>query len=306
MSNKIAHYEITGTLGEGGMGIVYSARDPRLNRSVALKMIRPTSSDPAATERLWREAQAAATVNHPNICQLYDIGEDGGALYLAMEHLEGESLASRLTRGPISLNEAIPMLVAVLSALDALHRRGLMHRDLKPSNIFLTPHGVKLLDFGLARAIQIDVTETRLTLAGVMFGTPQYLPPEQVLGQPVDARGDLFAAGAVLYEMLTGRSPFAGDSLPEIVHKIAYEHLPALGGSPAVAVADRVIHKALAKRPQDRYQSAAAMADELRAPMLLIDSGALSAPVRPMTRLIVLPFRVLRPAAEIDFLAFSL
>jgi serine/threonine protein kinase/tetratricopeptide (TPR) repeat protein len=304
MLRAIGHYEITGTLGEGGMGIVYAARDERLNRSVALKMIRRTTSDPSADERLWREARAAAIVSHPNICQLYDVGEENGELYLAMELLQGESLAARLVRGPVPLDEAVSIELAVLSALDALHGHGLMHRDLKPSNIFLTPHGVKLLDFGLARPI--DVAETRLTTPGTLLGTPQYLPPEQVLGQPVDARGDLFAAGAVMYEMLTARSPFAGSSVAQVVHAIVYEHPPALGGTSAVAAIDRVIHKAIAKRPHDRYESARAMADDLKAAAVMVDTGAVTRPVRPMTRLIVLPFRMLRPDPEIDFLAFSL
>jgi serine/threonine protein kinase/tetratricopeptide (TPR) repeat protein len=306
MLKTIGHYTITGTLGEGGMGIVYAARDERLNRSVALKMIRKAVFDPVAAERLRREAQAAAAVNHPNVCQLYDIGGEEGELYIAMEFLEGESLASRLARGPIPLGEAVTIALAMLSALDALHSHGLMHRDLKPSNIFLTPHGVKLLDFGLAQPIDVEERGTRLTMPGTVLGTPQYLPPEQVVGQPVDARGDLFAAGAVLYEMLTGRPPFAGRSVAEILHAIAYEHPPALGGSPTVAAVDRVIYKALAKQPQDRHQSASAMADDLRGAISVIDSGAVSRPIRPMTRLIVLPFRVLRPDPEIDFLAFSL
>jgi len=305
MPRSIGHYEITGTLGEGGMGIVYAARDRRLNRSVAIKMIRGRS-EPEAAERLRREARAAATVNHPNICQLYDFGEEEGDLFIAMEYLEGESLATRLAAGPLPLGEAVQITLAVLAALDALHSHGLMHRDLKPSNIFLTPHGVKLLDFGLARAIGFETAETRLTLPGTVLGTPHYLPPEQALGQLVDGRGDLFAAGAVLYEMLTGRPPFSGASVPEIVHAIVYEHPPALGGSPGVGAIDRVIRKAIAKRPQNRYQSAGAMADDLRATMLLLDSGTVSHPVRPMTRLIVLAFRVLRPDPDIDFLAFSL
>ena len=180
-----------------------------------------------------------------------------------------------------------------------------MHRDLKPSNIFLTPHGVKLLDFGLARTTHQEEVETRLTMAGTVLGTPQYLAPEQISGKPVDARADLFAAGSVLYEMLTGRPAFPGASLPEIVHAIVYEQPPALGGSPAAAAVDRVIHKAIAKRPQDRYASATAMADDLRATKSMVDTGTITS-VRPMTRLIVLPFRVLRPDPDIDFLAFSL
>lgn len=302
----IGHYEITGTLGEGGMGIVYAARDARLDRTVALKMIRRSSKDPAAAERLRREARAAASVSHPNICQLYDIGEEAGDLFIAMEYLEGESLAACLARGPLPAGDAVRIALAMLAALDALHTRGLMHRDLKPSNIFLSPHGVKLLDFGLARTVDEGETETRLTQPGTVLGTPQYFSPEQVLGQPVDTRSDLFAAGAVLYEMLTGRPPFSGASVPQLAHAIAYEHPPALGGSPAVAAIDRVIHKAIAKRPQDRYGSASEMADDLRAAVLLLDTGAGSAAIRPMTRLIVLPFRVLRHDPDIDFLAFSL
>jgi serine/threonine protein kinase/tetratricopeptide (TPR) repeat protein len=302
----IGHYQITGTLGEGGMGIVYAARDTRLDRTVALKMLRGTSSDPAAAERLRGEARAAATVSHPNICQLYDIGEQDGDLFIAMEYLEGESLAARLSRGPVPLTEAVQIALATLAALDALHSRGLIHRDLKPSNIFLTPHGVKLLDFGLARSIAVDAAETRLTSPGTVLGTPHYMPPEQMLGQPVDARGDLFAAGIVLYEMLTGRPPFTGPSVPAILHAIAYEHPPALGGSPAIAAIDRVVHKAIAKRPHDRYASARAMADDLRAVTPTTDTTGLANQIRPMTRLIVLPFRVLRADPDIEFLAFSL
>ena len=303
---QIGHYEITGTLGEGGMGVVYSARDARLDRTVALKMIRRGSADAAAAERLRREARAAAAVSHPNICQLYDIGEEEGDLFIAMEYLEGESLAKRLERGPVPLDEAVRIALAMLAALEALHGRGLIHRDLKPSNVFLTPHGVKLLDFGLARPVAVSDAETRLTGPGTIFGTPQYMSPESVLGRPVDARGDLFAAGVVLYEMLTGTAPFTGATVPAVVHAIAYEHPPALGGSPGIAAVDRVIHKAIAKRPEDRYASASAMAEELRAATPRTDSGTALQIVRPMTRLIVLPFRVLRPDPDIDFLAFSL
>jgi TolB-like protein/predicted Ser/Thr protein kinase len=306
MHRTVGPYEITGTLGEGGMGIVYAARDGRLDRTVALKMIRRALADPSAAERLRREARTAATVNHPNICQLYDIGEQDGELYIAMEYLDGEPLAARLARGPLPLAEAVAIELAVLSALQALHNSGVMHRDLKPSNIYLTTHGVKLLDFGLARTIGMDEAETRLTMPGTLLGTPRYLAPELIGGLPVDARGDIFAAGAVLYEMLTGDAPFTGRSLAEVVHAIVYDQPPALGGSPAVAAVDRVIHKAIAKRPHERYASAEAMADELRAAMRLDDSGAAAPAVRPMTRLVVLPFRLLRPDAEVDFLAFGL
>jgi eukaryotic-like serine/threonine-protein kinase len=214
MARTIGRFEITGTLGEGGMGIVYAARDTRLDRSVALKMIRRDTSDPEAAERLRREARAAATVNHPNVCQLYDIGEADGDTFIAMELLEGESLAARLGRGPLPPAEAVQAMLATLSALEALHACGLIHRDLKPSNIFLTAHGVKILDFGLARSIEVEAGETRLTMAGTVVGTPQYMAPEQLTGQPVDTRADIFAAGVVLYELLTGRPASTAHPFP--------------------------------------------------------------------------------------------
>jgi serine/threonine protein kinase/tetratricopeptide (TPR) repeat protein len=303
---SIGPYEITGTLGQGGMGIVYSAWDDRLKRAVALKTIRANDTDPSATERLRREARAGARVNHPNICQLYDIGTEEGQFYIAMELLEGESLASRLERGTIPLNDAVSIAISALSALDALHTHGLIHRDLKPSNIFLTPHGVKLLDFGLARPLDLDDEESRLTTPGTIIGSPRYLSPEQLMGEVADHRADVFAVGAVLYEMITGRPAFEGQSIPKVVHAVVYENPPGLNGPPAVVAVDRVIHKALAKRPPDRYGAARAMADDLRAAMLLVDSGTTTPAPQPITRLIVLPFRMLRSDPEIDFLSFSL
>jgi len=195
----------------------------------------------------------------------------------------------------------------VLAALDALHRRGFVHRDLKPSNIFLTPFGVKLLDFGLARPLLLDDDESRLTLPGTIIGSPRYLSPDQLMGEAADHRADLFAVGAVLYEMLTGKPAFDGQTIAKVVHAVVNEHPPALDGPSAVVAIDRVIHKALAKRPPDRYGTARAMADELRTAMLLVDSGGTTvAAPRSVTRLIVLPFRMLRADPETDFLSFSL
>ena len=152
MRQSIGRYAVTGTLGEGGMGVVYAAHDERLGRPLAIKMIRG-AADPDARERLYREARAAASVNHPAICQLYEIGEDGDELFLAMELLQGESLAARLARGPMPVHEAASTALGILTGVDALHRQALVHRDLKPTNIFLTPHGIKLLDFGLTCAV---------------------------------------------------------------------------------------------------------------------------------------------------------
>ena len=307
---RIGHYAIARKLGQGGMGVVYAARDERLERTVALKTIASRSTDEAARHRFWREARAAASVNHPNVCQIYEIGEDRGELFIAMELLEGEALGERLRRGPLSVSETVPIGLEVLAALQALHARGIVHRDLKPSNVFLTLHGVKLLDFGLARPSEPDLgrslgTAAELTRTGMMMGTPRYMAPEQVTGEALDARTDLFAAGAILFEMLAGRPAFGGRNLVEILHATLYEQPPALTGSPAVAAADRVIRRALAKRPTDRPASAEVMAEELRAVRGTPGEGT-PALARVLTRLVVLPFRVLRPDPETDFLAFSL
>src|SRR6266542_3990553 len=209
---RIGRYAITRKLGEGGMGVVYAARDERLARTVALKTMSSLASDDTARKRFWREARAAASVNHPNVCHIYEIGEHGDELFIAMELLEGESLAERLRHGPLSVTETVPIGLGILAALGALHARGIVHRDLKPSNVFLTPHGVKVLDFGLARPEMKRPLSaaTELTRPGIVMGTPRYMAPEQVTGEAVDARSDLFAAGAIVFEMLSGRPAFAG------------------------------------------------------------------------------------------------
>ncbi len=305
---RIGSYVIEHKLGEGGMGVVYAARDERLHRKVALKMLFSSlADDPTAQKRFWREARSAASVNHPNVCQVYEIGEQDGTLFIAMELLEGQVLSERLRGGPLNAPEAVPIGLGVLAALSALHARGIVHRDLKPSNVFLTPHGVKLLDFGLARP-DLDASPdsaTELTRPGSVMGTPRYMSPEQITGDPIDGRSDLFAVGSMLFEMLSGRPAFAGRTFVEIVHATRYEQPPALTGSPAVAALDRVIRRALSKRPTERPASAEAMADELRAAHTPGD-GTTPTLARALTRLVVLPFRVLRPDPETDFLAFSL
>ncbi len=309
MIQQYGRFRVTRQIGEGGMGVVYAAHDEQLDRPVAIKTWR-SQGDASARDRLLREARAAASVSHPNICQLYDFGEHGGEVYIAMELLEGESLAARIARGPLSAADAVQIELPVLAALDALHRRALIHRDLKPSNIFLTPFGVKLLDFGLARSADAplgDRPTIALTMPGTLVGTPQYLAPEQLRGEPADHRTDLFAAGGVLYEMLTGAPPFGAGArtIAQVFQAILTDQPPALGGSMAIAAVDRVIHRALQKDPSQRYDSAVAMADDLRAVLTLIDTGQVAQAHR-LRRLIVLPFRVLRPDAETDFLAFSL
>ena len=289
------------------MGVVYEARDERLERTVALKMMSSLANDETARKRFWREARAAASVNHPNVCQIYEVGEDAGGLFIAMELLEGTSLAEHLRRGPLSVSETLPIGVEMLSALAALHARGIVHRDLKPSNVFLTSHGVKLLDFGLARPELEPAlgSAVGLTRTGVVMGTPRYMAPEQVTGESVDARADLFAVGAILFEMLSGRPAFGGSSVVEVLHATLTEQPPALTGSPAVAAVDRVIRRALAKRPPERPISAEVMAEELDG-VRSADGHDTHALARALTRVVVLPFRVLRPDPETDFLAFSL
>ncbi len=306
-NSRIGHYVIERKLGEGGMGAVYAARDERLERKVALKTMLALADDETARKRFWREARAAASVNHPNVCQIYEIGEDTRQLFIAMELLEGEVLSERLRRGPMTVADVVPLGLGILAALSALHARGIVHRDLKPSNVFLTTHGVKLLDFGLARPeIEASLnTETGLTRAGMVLGTPRYMAPEQAAGEPSDARSDLFAVGAILFEMLAGRPAFGGRTAIEVLHATRYEQPPALTGSPAIAAVDRVIRRALAKRPGERPESAEAMAEELRAVRGVNDSGV-AARAHALMRVVVLPFRVLRPDPDTDFLAFSL
>jgi serine/threonine protein kinase len=306
---RVGHYRVTASLGEGGMGLVYAAVDERLERPVALKILHAaTANNEVARERFRREARLAASVNHPHICQLYEIGETDGQLFIAMELLDGESLATHLHRGPVPFEEAVDISLEVLDAVDVLHRRGIVHRDLKPSNIFLTPYGSKLLDFGIARVVAGELGETRTTLTtvGTVLGTVKYMAPEQLQGRAIDARADLFSIGVILYEMLSGRAPFEGETLAALVDQVMHRDSPALGGSPGVAAVDRVIHKALAKSVADRYATAAAMAGDLRVALTSARGPASSAQARAVTRVIVLPFQLLRPDPEIDFLSHSL
>ena len=302
--STIGRFRILRTLGAGGMGVVYAAYDDRLEREIAVKTIPHRDVDDGSRERFLREARVAASVNHPNICQVYEVGEEEGRGFLAMELLEGEPLSAKLQRGALDAAEAAGITLALLSALAALHQRGVVHRDVKPSNIFLTPHGVKLLDFGVASrcASEADPDATALTARGAVVGTPHYMAPEQALGHAVDARTDVFAAGLVLFEMLTGRQAFPGDSTLGVLHAIAYDPAPAIDVSSAAAALNPIVRRALAKRAEERYPNSPAMAADLTAAMRD------SARPRPttLTRLIVLPFRILRSDPSTDFLAFSL
>jgi len=261
---------------------------------------------------LWREARIGAQVNHPNVCQVFEIGEHQDSLFIAMELLEGEPLATRLRQGPLQAAEAVPIAVDILAALTALHSRGLVHRDLKPSNVFLTLHGTKLLDFGLARparalggASEGSTDLDQLTRPGLLVGTPRYMAPEQVRCGDADPRSDLFATGALLFEMLAGRSPFGGSTVVEVLHAILHEQPPALTGSPGTAALDGIIRRALDKDPDRRPESAEAMAAALQR-IPLDTAGGVTRSVCAITRLAVLPFRLLRPDPETEFLSFGL
>jgi len=303
---RLGKYEIVASLGSGGMGDVYRALDPRLEREVAIKVIRSLASNAEAQARLWREARAAASVSHPGVCQIYDVGESDEQLFIVMELLTGQSLSSRLKDGALKPDEAVTTSLGILGALGALHTRQIVHRDLKPSNVFLTDDGIKLLDFGLARSRQsIEGVEQTLTKTGVVVGTPRYMAPEQWSEQTLDPRSDLFAAGAILFEMLAGQPAFPGNDLMQVYHAVMSAHPAALTGSTAVTAIDGVIHRALEKRAEDRYQTAEAMAQALRSALTLTTDTS-TVTVRPTTRLIAVPFRMLRPDADVDFLSFSL
>src|SRR3954454_25311649 len=220
---RFGRYEITTMLGAGGMGEVYRARDSRLDRDVAVKVLAThITGSQDAKSRLEREARALSALQHPHICSLYDIGHQDGVDYLVMEYLQGEPLSKRIERGPVPLNEALEIGISLADALDQAHQHGLIHRDLKPANVMLTPVGAKLLDFGLVKpqAQEVSITgETKLltqaqnlTTEGMIVGTAAYMPPEQLEGKPADARTDIFAFGTVMFEMLTGQRAFGGDT----------------------------------------------------------------------------------------------
>ena len=274
---KLGPYEILSPLGAGGMGEVYRARDTRLAREVAVKIL-PShlSHDPTLRQRFEREAKTISSLNDPHICTLYDVGQQDGTDYLVMEYLEGETLAQRLQKGPLPLEQALLYATQIAGALDKAHRKGVTHRDLKPGNIMLTKTGTKLLDFGLAKLeqetgppaalSQLPTTHGNLTAQGTIVGTLQYMAPEQLEGNEVDARTDIFAFGAVVYEMVTGKKAFEGKGQASVIAAILGCDPPAISTLQPMTPPglDRVVKKCLAKEPEKRWQGAGDLCDELK------------------------------------------
>jgi dienelactone hydrolase/predicted Ser/Thr protein kinase len=273
---RLGPYEILSAIGAGGMGEVYRARDTRLERIVAVKILPDHLSDRAELrERFEREARTVASLNHPHICTLYDIGRQDGTDFLVMEYLEGETLAERLKKGSLPLDQVLQYAIEISDALDKAHRKGITHRDLKPGNIMLTKSGTKLLDFGLAKlkkdtapanvTLSKVPTEDAVTAQGTILGTLQYMAPEQIEGGEVDARTDIFALGAVVYEMATGNKAFEGKSKASVMAKILETAPPAPRQfRPEIpAELERIVLRCMAKKPEERYGSAIELAGDL-------------------------------------------
>jgi eukaryotic-like serine/threonine-protein kinase len=275
---RLGPYEILSAIGMGGMGEVYRARDTRLERTVAIKILPDRLADrPDLRERFEREAKTIASLNHPHICVLHDIGHHNGSDYLVMEHLEGDTLAQRLGRGPLPPDQVLLYAIEIADPLDKAHRKGITHRDLKPGNIVLSKTGAKLMDFGLAKLRQgiapaaapvsaFPTAQDPITVEGTILGTLQYMAPEQVEGKEADARTDIFALGAVVYEMATGKKAFQGKSQASVIGKILETDPPPISSiQPMTPPAlDRVVKKCLRKDPDERWQSARDVTDELK------------------------------------------
>jgi serine/threonine protein kinase len=297
---RLGPYEVLGLIGEGGMGQVYRAADTRLDRAVAIKVMPAALDDPIRRERFEREARSISKLEHPNICPLYDIGElpasVGGGLFLVMQFLEGETLAQRITRGPLSIKDTLDVGIQIAEALSVAHRAGIVHRDLKPGNVMLTRAGARLLDFGLARTVTTAANSdetaggarTTLTTQGTLLGTLHYMAPEQLDGREVDTRADIFAFGAVLYEMVTGLKAFEAETPARVMSAILRDEPVRVSTLvPITPVGlDELIHTCLAKDPNERWQGMGDVARQLRwlQTSLSAKSGTIAKPQASATR----------------------
>src|SRR5688572_9268083 len=298
---RLGPYEVLGLIGEGGMGQVYRAADTRLDRAVAIKVMPAALDDPIRRERFEREARSISKLEHPNICPLYDVGElpesVGGGLFLVMQFLEGETLAQRLSRGAMSIKDTLDVGIQIAEALAAAHRAGIVHRDLKPGNVMLTRAGARLLDFGLARTVTtaadsdetVGGPRTTLTTQGTLLGTLHYMAPEQLDGREVDTRADIFAFGAVLYEMVTGLKAFEAETPARVMSAILRDEPARVSTLVPVTPAglDELIHTCLAKDPNERWQGMGDVARQLRwllSGLSSAKSGSMARPAVPVAR----------------------
>jgi serine/threonine protein kinase len=305
---RLGPYQVAGPLGAGGMGEVYAARDTRLERSVAIKVLpREFSDDAGRRARFEREAAAIASLSHPNICTLHDVGDHDGTMFLVMEKLDGATLAARLAQGPMTPDEAITCASQIAEGLAFAHRAGIVHRDLKPANVMLTRTGAKLLDFGLAKVasgVAESPTATALTVHGEILGTLPYMSPEQLQGHDVDARADIFAFGAMLHEMVTGQRAFTGSSQASLIGAILHFEPPrvtrvAPGAPPAL---DRLVAVCLAKDPADRWSSASDVLLQLKG---LAESTTVDERVAPGPRTAGWATRLAWPLAALGLVTAS-
>lgn len=273
---KISHYKILGLLGEGGMGRVYLAHDTILGRKVAVKVLsKNMEAKSSAHERFVREARVAAGLDHPFVCKVYEAGEEGDDSYIVMEYVEGETLADRIRRGPLSMDEASKIATEVSEALQVAHEHGIVHRDLKPANIMLAQDHAKVMDFGLAKQLDwggsVDPEATtaidqHLTQTGVAIGTLAYMSPEQAKGKKVDVRSDIFSLGVIFQEMLTGEHPFKRGNALETMRAILLDPPSAARpeGSRPPSEVSAILRKTMAKKPEERYPNGKDLAEELR------------------------------------------
>src|SRR5579862_172400 len=291
MLGTLAHYEILEKLGQGGMGVVYRARDTRLEREVALKVLPAgTSTSADSRRRLLEEARAASTLNHPNVVTIYDVRTDGDVDSIAMEYVRGETLDQILKKQPLAMKELVHYATQIADALQAAHTAGIIHRDLKPANVMVTPQGVvKLLDFGLAKRQESPGWEPSAhtaTIEGMLVGTAAYMSPEQAENRKLDSRSDIFSFGAVLYEMATGKRAFEGESVISTLAAILRaEHRPLTGSE-----LDPIVSRCLAKNPADRFQNMAEIKAMLEKPLSSSRIQRLKAEVAEAPSIVVLPF----------------
>lgn len=262
--SHIGRFVVESVLGAGGMGAVYKATDPTLKRLVAVKTVRPDISDPVYLQRLVDEAQACARLHHPHIVTVHEAGEIEGGAYVVMEYLEGEDLAQALWRGELPFEQRVRILIQILEALEHAHANGVIHRDIKPANIRVLANGnIKIVDFGLARMTQVDSR----TVTGTILGTLHYASPEQLRGEKVDGRTDIYSTGTMAYEMCSGRKPFDGDTISTIIIKVIQDPVPPMNAqwSRAFPEIEKIIARAMAKNADERYQTAREMRDALTA-----------------------------------------